>query len=183
MCKLIIMQREAIPVLKKKNGAKNVIIRYSMMSGIKLTILLPAIDKLLRQVIQDVKLESKDNKTHYCLILCHSSARCQEMQKFIEQLLTFCSEIVEVIGLYSGDNAENMITYKNSISMPSGDLSIQQLYKSKCKIIVSTPNQFLHLLNKQALNNSQCNSLIVDKIDMHIALELGSELEQIAKAN
>jgi hypothetical protein len=51
-----VLQKEAIPVLKKKNKSPNVIIRYSTMSGIKLTVLLP----LLNQVIRDV-VSSPDN--------------------------------------------------------------------------------------------------------------------------
>ena len=47
-----VLQKEAIPVLKKKNNSNNyVIIRYSTMSGIKLTVLLPLINQLIRDVV------------------------------------------------------------------------------------------------------------------------------------
>ena len=38
-----VLQKEAIPVLKKKKSP-NVIIRYSSMSGIKLTVLIPLLN-------------------------------------------------------------------------------------------------------------------------------------------
>ena len=42
----------------------------------------------------------------------------------------------------------------------------------------------LHLLRKDAaLKNSQCSSLIVDKIDMHMALDLTTDLQEIGKLN
>lgn len=85
-----------------------------------------------------------------------------------------------MLNLNSGDNAENAIALKQSLEQPSDANNLKKLYKANCKILIATPNNFLHLYNKQLLKNAQCNSLIVDKIDMHIALELGSELGQIA---
>ncbi len=39
-----VLQKEAIPVLKKRGKNENVIVRYSSMSGIKLTVLLPVLN-------------------------------------------------------------------------------------------------------------------------------------------
>lgn len=74
-----------------------------MMSGIKLTVLLPVLDNLLRSVIANVQSD-KDNQMHYVMILCHSSARCAEFEEFTKELTTFCKDILEIVGLYSGDN-------------------------------------------------------------------------------
>ena len=46
-----VLQKEAIPALKKKGKSPNVIIRYSSMSGIKLTVLLPLLNQLIRDVV------------------------------------------------------------------------------------------------------------------------------------
>jgi Lhr-like helicase len=45
-----VLQKEAIPVIKGKGKSNNVIIRYSTMSGIKLTVLLPLLNQLIRDV-------------------------------------------------------------------------------------------------------------------------------------
>ena len=39
-----VLQKEAIPVIKAKGKSNNVIVRYSSMSGVKLTVLLPLIN-------------------------------------------------------------------------------------------------------------------------------------------
>jgi hypothetical protein len=46
-----VLQKEAIPVLRQKKKNANVIIRYSAMSGIKLTVLLPTVNQLLREIV------------------------------------------------------------------------------------------------------------------------------------
>ncbi len=48
-----VLQKEAIPVLKKKKKSPNVIIRYSSMSGIKLTVLIPLLNQLIRDVVSN----------------------------------------------------------------------------------------------------------------------------------
>ena len=40
-----VLQSAAMPLLKKRSTQKNVIVRYSEMSGIKLTLLLPLINQ------------------------------------------------------------------------------------------------------------------------------------------
>ena len=81
-----VLQKEAIPVLKKKNKSPNLIIRYSSMSGIKLTVLIP----LLNQLIRDVVSNPDKQEAQYLAILCHSGMRCTEMECFLKDLLTFC---------------------------------------------------------------------------------------------
>ena len=63
-------------------------IRYSMLSGIKLTVLLPTLNEVIRDVLTTV--ESFEAKMHYVVVLCHSNQRCEEWQSFIQSLLTFC---------------------------------------------------------------------------------------------
>lgn len=45
-----VLQKEAIPVLAKKKQNDNIIVRYSSMSGIKLTTLLPLLHNLVKTV-------------------------------------------------------------------------------------------------------------------------------------
>jgi len=59
-----------------------------MMSGIKLTLLLPTVDNLLRKVVTSVANEKSD--AQYILILCHSTMRCTEIEEFCRKLTTFC---------------------------------------------------------------------------------------------
>jgi hypothetical protein len=52
-----VLQKEAVPVLKKKKKSPNVIIRYSSMSGIKLTVLIPLLNQLIRDVVSNPSKE------------------------------------------------------------------------------------------------------------------------------
>ena len=110
-----------------------------MMSGIKLTVLLPTLDHLLRSVIMNVR-DEQSSKMHYLLVLCHSTVRCSELEDFLKQLTVFCQDVVEVVGLYAGDNAENTITLKKSMNIVNAGNDMKSLYKARCKVIVSTPN-------------------------------------------
>ena len=54
---------------------------------------------------------------------------------------------MDVIGLFGGDsNLDNYIQLKEKLK-DSGDM--KDLYKSKCKVIISTPTQFLDILNRK----------------------------------
>lgn len=109
--------------------------------------------------------------------------RCTEIEEFCRKLTTFTQDIIEIVNLYSSDNAENLITLKKSFNLPQSNPSTMQLYKARCKILISTPNNTLNLFKKEGFKNMQCTSLIVDKIDMHIALDLSSELQALAQYN
>ena len=51
--------------------------------------------------------------------------------------------------------------------------------KARCKLIISTPPQFLSVIPKL---QGTCSSLVVDKMDMHVALDLSKELLEVASA-
>ena len=82
----------------KKSKSNDVIIKYSMMSGVKLTILLPTINQLIRHVVTNVT--SSESDCFYVMVLCHSHLRCQEMENFLKGLTAFLGDVSEVIGLY-----------------------------------------------------------------------------------
>jgi hypothetical protein len=124
-------------VLKKKGKNSNVIIRYSMMSGIKLTVLLPTLNTLIRSVVTTIHDEKAS--TTYLLILCHSTVRCSELEGFCKELTTFCKDVVDVVGLYFGDVQENIINWKKSMNVEvKGDM--KALYHARCKVVITTPN-------------------------------------------
>ena len=169
-----VLQKEAIPVIAKKKQNDNIIIRYSSMSGIKLTTLLPILHNLVKTVFSD-------GNSHYIAILCHSSMRCSEYDSFIESLLTFLKDVIHVVDLYSGDKVENAHKLKTALQPAHEGSDLKALAKARCKILLSTPTQFLELLNKKLIPATlKCNSLLIDKVDMHIALDLSSELQKIA---
>lgn len=106
------------------------------MSGVKLTVLLPLLNHLLRHVVGSV--HSDKASMHYLLVLCNSTHRCKEMEQLVFSLTQFCREIVDVLGLYSNDSQDNLITLKRSTNRQ--DESLKSLFKSKCKVIITTPS-------------------------------------------
>lgn len=163
-------------MLKKKNKNFNVIIRYSSMSGIKLTVLLPLLNQLLRDVI------ATPAESQYVLILCHSAIRCSEFEGFLKELFTFCADVIDIVDIYSGDKVENALRLKQATAAPSDADDLKASIKARCKVLLSTPTQFLDLVtSKKVPAQLLCSSLFVDKVDMHIALDLSSELVKIAE--
>ena len=145
------------------------------MSGIKLTVLLP----LLNQLIRDVTINQGNKGAQSVVILCHSAMRCTEMEGFLKELLAFCQDVIEIIDLYNGDKQENAIHLKKALTpITSSDPRVQ--IKARCKVIVSTPTQYLEIL-KAKVNAFSVTSLFVDKVDMHIALDLTNELVKIGE--
>jgi len=86
-----VLQSAAIPVLKK-NEKNSVIIKYSEMSGVKLTYVLPMINQQIKEAVA-----SEDEKVLYSMVLCHSNARCEELAEFAKDLTRFCTDIIDVV--------------------------------------------------------------------------------------
>lgn len=61
-----------MPVLKKSES-KNIIIRYAEMSGIKLTLLLPIINKQMQHVIKAISEEEDQAQVVYSMFICHTN--------------------------------------------------------------------------------------------------------------
>ena len=105
--------------------------------------------------------------------------RCKEFEDFLRLLFTFCSDVIDVIDLYSGDKAESAIALKRALGKPESTDDLRASLKARCKVVISTPPQLLSLVPKLP---GACSSLVVDKVDMHIALDLTSELTELASA-
>jgi hypothetical protein len=86
-----------------------VIVRYSAMSGIKLTVLLPVINQLIKDAVSSTDV-------CYVALLCHSAMRCKEYEEFLRLLFTFCSDVIDIIDLFSGDKTENAIALKRALA-------------------------------------------------------------------
>lgn len=103
-----VLQSAALPVIKKSKQ-KNVIVRYSEMSGIKLTLLLPIFNQQIKHVITSDKMT-------YSMVLCHSNARCQQLAEFAEELTSFSSSVIDIIAFESQDMADMKIEWNNRCS-------------------------------------------------------------------
>jgi superfamily II DNA/RNA helicase len=136
-----VLQKEAIPVIKAKAKSNNVIVRYSSMSGIKLTVLLPLINQHVREVASNPTGDPKA-----LVILCHSSMRCTEIEGFLKEVLNFCKDVVEVIDLYNGDKQENILHLKQAFTGKASYNDPREQIKSRCKILIATPIQYLDIL-------------------------------------
>ena len=86
-----VLQSAAIPVLKK-NEKNSVIIKYSEMSGIKLTYLLPIMNQQIKEAVAN-----DNDKVLYTMVLCHSMKRCDELATFGNDLTRFCHDIIDVV--------------------------------------------------------------------------------------
>ena len=75
------------------------------MNGIKLTVFLPLINQQLRAAIFNSTAEHYSNPL-YTLVLCHSFLRCQELADTLQEIVTFCSDLVDIVNLDSQDLAE-----------------------------------------------------------------------------
>ena len=93
-----VLQKEAIPAIKAKAKSSNIIVRYSSMSGIKLTVLLPILNHMIREVASNPTGEGRA-----IVILAHSALRCSEIEGFLKELLAFCKDVIEIVDLYNGD--------------------------------------------------------------------------------
>jgi hypothetical protein len=114
-----VLQREAIPAIKKvltgKGEHSSMVIRYTEMNGIKLTVLMPVINAQIRQAVARAADESSNSKYLYTIVLCHSSMRCADLAEFSENLLEFCSSMVDVVNLGFGDFNETITNLKTEL--------------------------------------------------------------------
>lgn len=88
------------------------------------------------------------------------------METFLKELTHFCSDFVDVLNLNSADSQDNLIAFKKSLvdnQKSKGD--IKSLYKSKNKIVITTPNQAVYLFEKQCFTNSICESKVNHRVN------------------
>ena len=168
-----VLQKAAIPVLKK-GEQKNVIIRYSEMSGIKLTLLLPLINQQIKHA-----LASENDKIIYSMVLCHTNSRCEELATFAQELTTFCSDIIDIVKFDQLDFQDVKIDWKRrteEIKAQDDEDAQKEVIKRINKFIFVTPQTASTMLTKGLLGNAQCFNMIVDKVNMHQAFDLDQDL-------
>ena len=61
------------------------------------------------------------------------------MSEFLTELVSFCSEMIDIVNLDSGDLEENLKTIQQEINGSSSD------YKHKNKVLICTPGIALKL--------------------------------------
>jgi hypothetical protein len=108
-----VLQKQAIVAIKKAE-TKNVIIAYQEMSGIKITVFLPLLHEQIKRAVMN-SAEEEAQKSLYTIVLCHSFVRCAEVAETLEELTSFCSELVDIVNLDSGDLAEVALKLKLSM--------------------------------------------------------------------
>jgi hypothetical protein len=114
-----VLQREAIPAVKKvmtkKGEHTSMVIRYTEMNGIKLTVLMPIFNAQIRQAVARAADEAASSKYLYSIVLCHSSMRCADLAEFSESLLEYCSGMIDIVNLGFGDFNETMTNLKHEL--------------------------------------------------------------------
>lgn len=113
-------------------------------------------------------------------ILCHSNMRCTEMEGFLKELLVFCQDVSQTVDLFNGDKVEIIHRLKQVLAAKPDPADLKSSVKARCKVLISTPHMFLEVLKANKVP-VKCHSLYLDKIDMHCALELSSELLKVAE--
>lgn len=176
-----VLQSAAIPALKK-NPAKNVIVKYSELSGIKLTVLLPLLNQQIKYAIK----EAEEDKVIYSLVICNSNKRCGELYEFCQQLTTYCKDVVDLVMFEHLDFKDCKHEWKQRVKrVESGDQEEQKKMDIKVinKVVFLTPmiasSMFDHsLLSKK---NAQCFGIVLDKVNMHQAFDLDENLIELAQ--
>ena len=168
-----VLQSAAIPVLKK-NEKNSIIIKYSEMSGIKLTYLLPIMNQ---QIKEAVTIES-DEKVLYTMVLCHSMKRCDELATFANELTRFCSDVIDIVLFDQLDFQDVKLDWAKRTTKPKEESKVEidedgeeqkNHIKLRNKILFVTPSLAQTIYEKGLLSskNSECFAMVLDKVNMH----------------
>ena len=76
--------------------------------------MLPILNAQIRQAVTN-SVNEEPTKTLFTVILCHSFIRCQEISDTLKELVTFCTEMIEIINLDTGDFTETQLKLKKSL--------------------------------------------------------------------
>jgi superfamily II DNA/RNA helicase len=157
-----ILQKQAIPAIKHAK-TKNIILHYSELTGVKLTVMLPILNQQLRQSVTNSISDTP--KSLFSIFLCHSFIRCGEIAETLTELVTFCADMVEILNLDSADLTETQLKLKKSM---------QNSTAIKSRILVMTPAMAVKM--QPLLANMVCQSIVIDKVELLQALEFTSDL-------
>ncbi|CAI2360978.1 unnamed protein product [Moneuplotes crassus] len=172
-----ILQKNVIPVITTPSTS-SVIIQYTPPAGIKLTYLFP----LLTRAIKD-KAHEEAGEKKIMIIACASKTRCNDILSTMRPLLED----------EDGETPLDILTLDHTIEHVSDLNSLysnEEQVKKKKKvlsfdILVTTTNNLHFLLENECFSGIkqevQISSLIVDKIDLHLATDLEEELAGAGK--
>lgn len=124
------------------------------MSGIKLTVLVPVLDKQIKYAVSKFgsnEDEDQDTKIVYTLVICYSNGRCWEFAEFAKQLVTFCPDIIDILTFEESDQNDIKIEWNKHVKLAQNanvsnadkeESKVQlQDIKKKNKLIFATPVQ------------------------------------------
>ena len=186
-----VLQSAGIPVIKS-SAQKNILLKYSEMSGVKLTVFLPLINTQIKHAI--LQSAGGSEKVVYTLVLCHSNKRSSDLHEFADELTSFCKNVVDTMCFTSSDFSEIKFKWENSHKEEHKSSSEDEeekdeedsdseklVIKQKNKIIFTTPEVAKLLFSKGLLTkkNSECYSIVLDKVDMHLAFELDQDIVEL----
>ena len=180
-----VLQSAAIPVIKKSDS-KNIIVRYSELSGIKLTLLLPLVNQQIQHVIKQFQGDEKQPLT-YSLFLCHTNQRCSAMAEFARELTKFAQDVVDIVTFDQLDFQDIKHDWSQRTKKPDEekleeDEKVKAQIKSSNKVLFVTPSTAQTMFGKGILStkNAKCFGLVVDKINMHQAFDLDQDLIELS---
>ena len=165
-----ILQKQAMPPLKAAGGARNVIIRYREMNGIKLTVFLPM---LHNQIKFGVTSQAEEDDTMVgSFVLCNSQMRAAEVTEFLTELTCFCNEIVEIVNV--DESIEGCIAKLQQIKQQETSVEGSIVFK-KSVVLVGTPGNLLKLYGKKNFT-MKTHSVVLDKVDLLQAMDFKDEI-------
>ena len=127
------LQKQAMEVLKSKQN-KNVIIKYQEFNGIKLTVFLPLVNNQIRHSITE-SFSTEGSPDIHSAVICHSKARSATITEFLNDLTSFCSEMVKVINLdNTGDIKDSLAIYRGAVQAKTQGMSF---------VLVGTADSYL----------------------------------------
>mmetsp|Transcript_20559 Transcript_20559/g.19537 ORF Transcript_20559/g.19537 Transcript_20559/m.19537 type:complete len:163 (+) Transcript_20559:366-854(+) len=100
---------------------------------------------------------------------------CLQKTQFLEGVTQFCKDVIEIVPLTSNEFQENRLKV---LGMLKGK---QEGYRQVNKVLVTNPNQALALFENGLFKNMVLESIFVDKVDMHLAMNLGEDLVSLGK--
>jgi ATP-dependent RNA helicase DDX56/DBP9 len=136
------------------------------MSGCKLALYAPLIDTQIKSCVKS------QDENMVSVILCSSQQRISEIREFLAELTAFTSSVIQVVSVDSNTGKEDVLEGFNSGS---------EELKSRNKVFLITPGDFTRLQAVFNPENLSFHWVVIDKVDVHLALDLKEDLISIAE--
>lgn len=137
-----------------------------------MTVILPLVNAQIRSAVRN-----EESDQLITLILCSSFLRVSDITEFCKELLAFCSEMVEVVSLQENDLKSNIQKIREGLKPTSDEITANM----KSLILVATPNLALEALRHSSMSKIKIENVVLDKVDLLQAMELGSDCIELGK--